>query len=385
MSTPAHYSLSQLQQHLGRVIALNMRQPVWIRAELSGVDIRQHGYFTLVEQDDYNVRARADAVIWGKDMRRLRKKLGDSWGLILQKGRQVLLQVQPELHEYYGLKLTICDIFEEYTIGQLELQRQQTAEKLRQMGLWGLNSQRVLPEIVQRVAVISSPEAAGLQDFLNHLQQNEYGYRYQCQLFPAAVQGANALREIPLQLQTIARQATDFDCVVLVRGGGSKLDLVEFDHWEISSAVAQCPLPVLTGIGHDIDTSLADQVAHTSLKTPTAVANFLIDRTLFFESAAVQTYRQIEQYIRRKAQQQTLQLQQLEHRFRLVLQQRLQAQFQTLDRLEGRLRALDPHQPLQRGYALVFDDQGRWIRTAEELQGVKSFTIRFADGVYRVG
>lgn len=376
---PAHYSLYRLQQHLQRVVALNMRQPVWVRAEISSINIQQHAYISLVGHDP-GERARADAIIWGKDLRRLRSKLGDMWDAILRPGRQVLFLVQPELHEYYGLKLTVSDVFEQFTIGHIEMERRRTAQWLQEQGLWERNRRLPLPALVQRIAVVSSPEAAGLQDFMRHLQDNDYGYAYHCRLFPAAVQGSGALHDIPERLRDIADQADRFDCVVIVRGGGAKLDLLEFDRREICAAIAQCPLPVLTGIGHDIDLSLADQVAHTALKTPTAVAHFCIDRHLQAQAHAEQCVERIERHIALQCRREQQRLLDLERRLAASTNKRLLEEQLKLERIEQRLQASNPHLPLAKGYALAFDDQGQPIRSATHWQQARGRRLRFADG-----
>lgn len=379
MSTPpAHYTLLQLQQHLGRVIALNLRQPVWIRAEISDVDLRGHGYISLVEQDEWGqLKAKSEAVLWKHQLSRLRKKLGDMLDGILQKGRQVLLFVQPEMHEIYGMKLSVSDIFEEFTIGQMELQRQQTRQKLQQAGLWQLNHQRVLPTVAQRVAVISSREAAGLQDFEQQLANNRFGYQFYTQLFAASVQGANAVKEIPQQFQAIAQQSQQFDCVVMVRGGGSKLDLAEFDHFAICEAVARCPLPVVTGIGHDIDQSLSDEVAHTAQKTPTAVAEFLIARALEYEAAVHQTAQRIVQGIQRQHQEAQLFLQRIKNRAQSAFQQQINDQKALLREIEQRFIATNPKVPLQRGFVLLYDQNDKQITTPQQLKTATLLKVRF--------
>src|SRR5574344_1096927 len=218
---------------------------------------------------------------------------------------KILVQVSVSFHAMYGFSLVITDINPTYTVGEDEQRRIKIIRQLEEDGVMDLNKEIPLVLIPQRVAIISSSTAAGYQDFMQQLQQNKYGIVFQTQLFPAAMQGADVEATVVAQLDEIYKRETDFDVVVIIRGGGARTDLRWFDSYAIAANVAQIPLPVITGIGHDKDQSITDMVANTSLKTPTAVAEFLIDEcSAFVEQLAEVTYR-IETAIADELQQQT--------------------------------------------------------------------------------
>ncbi|MFK7983298.1 MAG: exodeoxyribonuclease VII large subunit [Saprospiraceae bacterium] len=285
------YSLFELNEYIRRVFALNFQDAVWIRCEIAQINAsRGHHYLNLIEKsaEGATIIAQSSAVLWASKHRQLRRQYKKLLSELLQNGVAVLLQVKIDYDERYGLKLLIEDIDPSYTMGQMELKRQQILETLQQENLLAINSQIPLPTVIQRVAIISSETAAGLQDYLNQVATNSYGYQLSNQLFPAAMQGANVEKEVLRQLKKIAFLKDNYDAVIMIRGGGSKLDLAGFDNLALGRAVANFPLPVLVGIGHEIDETILDRVAHTSLKTPTAVADFLINRLLHFESTILE-------------------------------------------------------------------------------------------------
>ena len=285
------YSLFELNEYIRRVFALNFQDAVWIRCEIAQINgSRGHYYLNLIEKsaEGETIIAQSSAVLWASKYRQLRRQHKKLLSELLQDGVAVLIQVKIDYDERYGLKLLIEDIDPSYTVGQMELKRQQILETLQQENLLGLNSQIPLPTVIQRIAIISSETAAGLQDYLNQIAINSYGYQISNQLFPAAMQGANVEKEVLKQLKKIAFLKANYDAVIIIRGGGSKLDLAGFDNLALGRAVAQFPLPILVGIGHEIDETILDKVAHTSLKTPTAVADFLIKRVLHFESTILE-------------------------------------------------------------------------------------------------
>jgi len=285
------YSLFELNEYIRRVFALNFQDAIWIRCEIAQINAsRGHHYLNLIEKsaEGESIIAQSSAVLWASKYRQLRRQHKKILSDLLQDGVAVLIQVKIDYDERYGLKLLIEDIDPSYTMGQMELKRQQILETLQQENLLDLNSQIPLPTVIQRIAIISSETAAGLQDYLNQIAINSYGYQINNQLFPAAMQGANVEKEVLKQLKKIAFLKANYDAVVIIRGGGSKLDLAGFDNLVLGRAVANFPLPVLVGIGHEVDETILDKVAHTSLKTPTAVADFLIKRLLHFESTILE-------------------------------------------------------------------------------------------------
>lgn len=381
----AVFSLLELNEHLKRVVAFNMREALWIRCELSDVGSSKGNiYLSLVERSEFKVSARAEAVIWGRTMDELQKRIGDSLWSILQVGRQVLLQVQVEYHEYFGMKLYIKDLDPSVTIGQLELQRAQTLKKLEQEQFTDLNAQVPTVRVWQRVAVISSSTAAGLQDFLQQLQHNPYGYRFEYELFNAVVQGVHVAEEVSNALTAIEARRSEFDCVVIVRGGGARLDLMGFDHYDLCVAIATCELPVLTGIGHDIDETLADVVAYTSLKTPTAVAEYLVQRAADYEATLAQYQLRLQQLALERLHAQQNIVERLGEQLHHVVEQRLVQAQQDLVQLEEKLRLLDPQCILSRGFALVSDASGAAIHQTTDLQPNQTYTLRLADGTVTI-
>ncbi|MFK7798337.1 MAG: exodeoxyribonuclease VII large subunit [Aureispira sp.] len=375
------FSLFELNEHLKRVIAFNMREQLWVRCEIADVGSSKGSvYLSLVERNDFKVSARADAVIWGRVVEELQKKIGDSLWSILQTGRQILALVQVEFHEYFGMKLSIKDIDPSVTIGQLELQRAQTLKKLTEEQFTTLNAQVATRAVWQRIAVISSATAAGLQDFLQQLQENAYGYRLEYELFNAVVQGANVGKEVGAALEKIEARQEEFDCVVIVRGGGARLDLMGFDQYDLCVAIATCELPVLTGIGHDIDETLADLVAYTSLKTPTAVAEYLVQRLMNYEQAVLQYAEAIQQQALTQIQEQQRLLERLQERLAALAIHQIERAGQELLQLEERLRLLNPQHILARGFAAVAHLDGRPITSIQELEAGQRYHLHLADG-----
>lgn len=320
MSANNPLGLFEVLQHLRRTVALNFPETLWIKAEIAQFrESRGHIYLELIEKDSGTEEwlAQAGAVLWQNQRIALTRKLGAQLRAVLQEGMEILCKARVDFHERYGLKLVIEDIDPAYTAGQLALERLKKLEILQREGLMGKNRSLPLPPVLQRVAILSSHQAAGLQDFEQQLLKNTFGYNFFTRLFPAAMQGNLLENESIAQLTRIRAHTQHYDCVVIIRGGGSKLDLAGFDSLELCRAIAHFPLPVFTGIGHDIDQTLTDLVAHQALKTPTAVAEFLLQNNLAFETRTLETWQWIRQFAN---QQLTRQQQLLEFYQRQVLQ-----------------------------------------------------------------
>ena len=331
-------SLHALLEHIRQVLALNFPTPITLVAEVAQVkQSRGHYYFDLIEKNstDGAVIAQVSGVMWGGMYKRLRQQVGPLLDDLMQAGLEIQLQVRIDFHERYGLKLYIEGIDPNYTMGKLAVQRQETLQKLAAENLLQRNREQTsLPVVVQRVAVISSSEAAGLQDFMIHINENAYGYRYQVSLFQAAMQGQHAAAEIAVQIAAINLRATEFDCIVMVRGGGARLDLQAFDELVLCRAIAHASLPVLCGIGHDIDQSVADIVCFASLKTPTATADFLIAHHANFEAEVQLCLQQIRQTTAIWLQQQNRNLGQLQREIKHHTQTRLRVALDNITRLQ---------------------------------------------------
>lgn len=280
MSDPSYITLSELQSRVKETLGERFALPVWVGAEISELKVNYSGhcYLELVEKGGDNgvPTAQARAVIWRTNYPRIAGYFEAETGQRLGAGIRILAKVLVTYHELYGFSLQIVDIDPRLTLGDIERQRQQTIARLQQEGVWEMNRETGLPFVVQRIAVVSSANAAGYQDFCRELEKSPY--RFELTLFDSFMQGMAAEESIVAALCTVAEAQERFDAVVLIRGGGSRSDLGCFDAYRLCAHVAQFPLPVLTGIGHDKDTSVADMVAHTALKTPTAVAGWLVER-----------------------------------------------------------------------------------------------------------
>jgi exodeoxyribonuclease VII large subunit len=280
----APLSLFELHQQIREELEVAFPESYWVVAEIAQVspDKRKgHCYLNLVDKGDDPrgaLQAQARATIWSTRYQMLGRYFEEKTGQPLKAGLKILFQANVRFHELYGLSLDIVNIDANYTIGDLARQRQETLKRLEAEGLLTANKELELPPAPQRLAIVSSSTAAGYQDFIHQLENNAYGYTFSTRLFPAIVQGNEAPASITKAMALIARYNHLFDVVVIIRGGGSQTDLGCFDDYRVAAAIGNSPLPVLTGIGHERDESIADLVAHTRQKTPTAVANFLIDK-----------------------------------------------------------------------------------------------------------
>jgi exodeoxyribonuclease VII large subunit len=387
------YSLYDLNEYIKRVIALNFQDAIWITAEIAQINqSKGHYYLELVQKGEGNheeVIAQASALLWSRDYYKLRADLGKDLDEVLREGLEVKIQVKVNFSERYGLKLIVETIDLTHTFGQLELQRRQILRRLQELRLIGKNKQITLPFVLQRIAIVTSETAAGFQDFIQQLNQNQYGYFFDLQLFKSTMQGNLVATELPRALAAIAKKAAQFDAVVIIRGGGARLDLAAFDGFEVCKAVAQMPIPVLTGIGHDIDETLMDQSAHTALKTPTAVADFLIQHNLIFESKMLHLGEYLKNYTRQVLQIQNIELekaeqiiqwssngilksqqqilQQIETQIPLLMQRNLQQQKRLIDTYEQICKAFDPKTTLKRGFSITYKN-GKVVKSITQIE-----------------
>lgn len=282
-----YMTLGELQRQVRDVLADRFALPVWVSAEISEIKVNYSGhcYLELIEKGDRDAvaSAQARAVIWRSRYAQIASYFAAETGSPLGAGMRILARVLVSYHELYGFSLQITDIDPAFTLGDMERRRRQTIDRLKAEGVWDMNRRLPLPPAVQRIAVVSSAQAAGWQDFCNELDKSPY--RFHVELFDAFMQGTAAEDSIVGALGGVAERLDEFDAVVVIRGGGSRSDLNCFDSYRLCNHVAQFPLPVLTGIGHDKDVAVADMVAHTALKTPTAVAVWLVERMTAAEGA----------------------------------------------------------------------------------------------------
>ncbi len=279
-------SLLQLNARIKGVLTDNLSGLHWVVAEISDMNINRSGhcYIELIEKDNNsgNIVAKARATIWAFAFRMIKPYFETTTGESLRTGIKVLLNVSVEYHEIYGFSLNIHDIDPQYTIGDLARKKQEIRQRLINEGVFEMNKQTYLTRVPQRIAVISSETAAGYGDFVNQLQNNTHGFDLDITLFSAIMQGEKTGVSIIQAMNAIFDQIDNFDVIVIIRGGGAKSELSSFDNYDLAFFITQSPIPVLTGMGHERDDTLADEVAHTRLKTPTAVAEFLIDALLEF-------------------------------------------------------------------------------------------------------
>jgi exodeoxyribonuclease VII large subunit len=279
------YKLSDLLEEIQMVVRSSFDRSYWVIAEIVSVSEAKNGhlYLEVAEKENDFLQAKIRANLWSNTKRRILSEFEYITNQTLKKGMKVLINVSLDFHTVFGLSLTILDIDPNFSLGEIERQKQETIQRLEQEGLIDFNKQHVLAHALQSIAIISSETAAGYQDFMKHLSDNDFGYRFQTQLFQASMQGELASKSIIQALEHIEESRTNFDAVVLIRGGGSSLDLNCFNEYELAARMAQSIFPIFTGIGHERDSSIADKVAHTPLKTPTAVANFILDYNRNFE------------------------------------------------------------------------------------------------------
>jgi exodeoxyribonuclease VII large subunit len=397
-------TLYELNHFIRRALKLNLPDPLWVSCEIAQINLaRGHYYLDLVQkhENDGDIVAQAQAALWQGKYRSLRARHGATLDELLREGLQLRMLVGVEYHERYGLKLIIEDLDPAYTLGQLALQRRRTVERLRRENLLDKNRELSLPPVLQRVAVLTSERAAGYQDFLRQLHDNAYGYRFHTQLYEAAMQGRQAVEEICEQLRCIDRDRDGFDCAIIIRGGGARLDLSAFDHYDLCRALAHCALPVITGIGHETDQTVVDLAAHTALKTPTAAANFLVERNLRFESALHELGFIAHRFCQRHLREDWLRLRQWEKSLNLWSRSLLgarrrdlgtltldlprqarrlaQARRQWLDDTRLLIGLLSPEATLRRGFTQTFKD-GESIDSARALSPGDRLLTRFADG-----
>ena len=273
-------SLRELNGLVKRSIRSCLPDTYWVQAELSDVrtNYSGHCYLEFVQKDvnDNNLIAKARGTIWNNIFKILRPYFEQETGQAFTSGIKVLVEVSVEFHELYGFSLTVLNIDPTYTVGDMERKRREILRQLQEEGVIDLNKELEVPMLPQRVAVISSATAAGYGDFCNQLANNPRGYAFHTELFPAIMQGERVEESVIAALDAIYGRMEEFDVVVIIRGGGAASDLSGFDTYALAANAAQFPLPIITGIGHERDDTILDQVAHTRVKTPTAAAEFLI-------------------------------------------------------------------------------------------------------------
>ena len=410
-------TLFELNNLVRNVIERNLDDEYWVVGELSDVSTPAFGghfYGELVQKDEQGSRivAKARITCWARNYNIIRLRFQKESGETLRKGLQVKLLVQVTFHEQYGYSLNVLDIDSTFTLGDLAKRRRDILLQLEKDGILHDNQSLKLPRLLRRIAVISSPTAAGYGDFCHQLEQNDYGFHFDVKLFPAVMQGEGVPESIiaaleaimqpeavPLSLpqsgETNLRKASplgevwgEADLVVIIRGGGASSDLSDFDSYELAACIALFPLPVLTGIGHERDETVLDYVAHTRVKTPTAAAAFIIEHQAEEAALLDDLYRRItlsarERILREKqrlehqsavlplffqnfSQTWRNKLQLLNQRFLSASSRRIEQEKHVLQLLKQRLDSLDPRLLLKRGYTITTCG-GKLVRNIEDL------------------
>jgi len=334
-------TLSELTSQIQETIRMNFDSSVWIRAEIS--ELREnpggHCYLELIEKDSNSdaLLAKTKATIWANTFRMLKPYFESSTGQVLRSGLNVLVAVTVEFHGVYGFSLNIRDIDPTFTIGEMAARRLQIIRQLEADGIAEMNKQLDFPVLPQRLAVISSATAAGFGDFCDQLKNENYAFHIK--LFPAIMQGDQAEVSIIAALEKIYENIELFDVVVIIRGGGATTDLACFDSYQLALNCAQFPLPILSGIGHQRDISILDMVAHTSVKTPTAAAEFLVSNLQLAESRVDSVFYDISEQIKGKIENELRYFDRSEMRIKQVLTNLFVQKSYILQNIHTRLRS----------------------------------------------
>ena len=374
--------LFELQSRLKEGVECLFPSRIWVKAEVSAMKARNggHCYMELSQSDERGLVAKAGAVIWAGKYRFIAPYFESVTGAPLREGITVLVEVQVSYSQLYGFSLIINDIDPEYSLGAKALERQQTIERLSREGLLEMQKGLALPLLPYRFAVISAEDAAGYRDFMRHLHENPYGFEVSTELFPALMQGTDCPSSIIAALDAVLESGEEYDAVLLLRGGGSKLDLSCFDDYDLAASVAQYPLPVLTAIGHDQDFHVCDMTAYEYVKTPTALADFILS---FYEDedarlSSFQTRMKLA-FAGRISLMESV-IDRLSARIRGVFAMKIASGESSVSLLEARINAADPRRILERGYALALDSRGVVMKSAVGSCAGDRVSLMFADG-----
>ena len=402
-----HYSLLELNRLVRATIEDTLCEQYWLEAEIGQIgENNGHCYLEFIQKvEGHNTPvARAKAKCWRNVWGSVRPYFEHTTGQTLTLGMKVLVLVHPDFHEAFGFSWIVDDIDPRFTLGDMARRRQEIIRQLKAEGVFDLNRELPLPLFTQRIAVISSSTAAGYGDFCRQLEENKRDFRFSVTLYESLMQGEGVERSIISALDKINAHIDDYDCVVIIRGGGATSDMSGFDSLLLAENVANFPLPVITGIGHDRDECILDMVSHTRVKTPTAAAAFLIDRleqvTRRIDDVAdritsyVQHHMEIEKMrLSRAAERipilfslvkskQENKMETLNQRIASAVQRLIDRRRHTLDILEQRTKSLDPTLLLQRGYSITLVN-GHALRSPSAVKPGDIIVTRLADGTVK--
>lgn len=374
--------LFEFQTRLKKGVECLFPNRQWLKAEVSAVKARQgsHCWLELSQSGENGLVAKASAVIWSSKYRFIAPYFESVTGSPLQEGMVVLVEVSVNYSQLYGFSLVINDIDPQYSLGQKELERQRTIERLSREGLMDLQKELALPVLPYRLAVVSAEDAAGYRDFVRHLEENPYGFSFDVTLFPALMQGAECPSSVIAALDAVLECGEVFDVVLILRGGGAKLDLACFDDYEMAAVIAQYPLPVLTAIGHDQDHHVCDMVAHSYLKTPTALADEILS-IYEDEDARLSSFMnrvKMAAYGRISLAESALEV--LRARIKGGFSVKISAMEAAMQLLRTRISSADPRRILERGYALALGADGTVLKGAAGMERGDAIAVLFKDG-----
>ena len=374
--------LFEFQSRLKQGIECLFPSRIWVRAEVSAVKARSggHCYMELSQSDANGLVAKANAIIWASKYRFIAPYFESVTGSPLSEGMTVLVEVQASYSQLYGFSLVINDIDPEYSLGVRELERQKTIERLVKEGLMDLQKELSLPLLPCHLAVISAEDAAGYRDFMRHLHENPYGFEVDAELYPALMQGSDCPGSIIAAMDAVMESGKEYDAVLVLRGGGSKLDLACFDDYDLAAVIAQYPLPVLTAIGHDQDYHVCDMVAHEYVKTPTALADFILEMYEDEDARLSSFQTRVRLAFGSRISSMEAALDVLGRRVKGGFALKISALESALAVLQTRISASDPRKIIERGYALVLDGDGVVMKGAAGHEAGERISLMFADG-----
>ena len=376
------FDLFEFQTRLKEGIECLFPSRIWVRAEVSAIKARNggHCYLELSQSNSQGLVAKANAIIWSSRYRFIAPYFQSVTGSPISEGMVILVEVQVNYSQLYGFSLIINDIDPEYSLGLKELERQRTVERLGKEGLLELQKGLQLPLLPYRFAVISAEDAAGYRDFIRHLDENPYGFKVDVQLYPALMQGSECPDSIIAAMDAVLESGADYDAVLILRGGGARLDLACFDDYGLASVIAQYPLPVLTAIGHDQDFHVCDMVAHEYVKTPTALADFILGIYEDEDGRLSSLASRLRLAVSARMSAEETMLQMLHSRIRGGFSLKIAGMDAALRVLETRISSADPRRMMERGYVLAVDGTGVVLKGVHGISEGDRVSVMFADG-----
>ena len=376
------FDLFEFQTRLKEGIECLFPSRIWVRAEVSAIKARNggHCYLELSQSNSQGLVAKANAIIWSSRYRFIAPYFQSVTGSPISEGMVILVEVQVNYSQLYGFSLIINDIDPEYSLGLKELERQRTVERLGKEGLLELQKGLQLPLLPYRFAVISAEDAAGYRDFIRHLDENPYGFKVDVQLYPALMQGSECPDSIIAAMDAVLESGADYDAVLILRGGGARLDLACFDDYGLASVIAQYPLPVLTAIGHDQDFHVCDMVAHEYVKTPTALADFILGIYEDEDGRLSSLASRLRLAVSARMSAEETMLQMLHSRIRGGFSLKIAGMDAALRVLETRISSADPRRMMERGYVLAVDGTGVVLKGVAGISEGDRVSVMFADG-----